>query len=118
MSHSETGERVPLSYSDLPSHGWFAQDPPPELYHYTALQGAYGIITTKQLWLTKIQHMNDVTELRYAIDLFQNIVKSWPGTLDSEERAFIDKVAHQLGSFAGTNVCVASFCADGDLAVR
>ena len=114
MSNDE-GERIPLSFSDLPSHSLFAQDPIAELYHYTTLQGAYGIITTKQLWLTKIQYLNDVTELRYAIDLFRETVANWGAKLNPEERAFIDKVAYELGSFTGTNVCVASFCAHSDL---
>lgn len=115
MPNSDEGVRVPLGISDLPSHGLFAQDPPAELYHYTSLQGAHGIITSKQLWLTKIQHLNDMTELRYAIDLFRHAVVRWQANLDAEERAFIDRGAHQLGSFTGTNICVASFCADGDL---
>lgn len=108
-------QRIPLSVTDLPSHALFTQEPPRELFHYTSLQGAYGIITSKTLWLTKIQYLNDLTELRYAIDLFRAAVRAWPEPLDSEERAFIDNVAHQLGSFTGTNVCVASFCANGDL---
>ncbi len=115
MSNGDEGERILLSFSDLPSHALFAPNPPPELYHYTSLQGAYSIIKSKELWLTKIQYLNDTTELRYAIELFRSTVEHWPAGLNAEERAFIDQVAHQLGSFTGTNVCVASFCADGDL---
>ncbi len=84
MSNDE-GERIPLSFSDLPSHSLFAQDPIAELYHYTTLQGAYGIITTKQLWLTKIQYLNDVTELRYATPVSgrkRRIIAWWVGTVE------------------------------------
>lgn len=115
MSEKQDGKRIPLGVRNLPSHALFAKDPPAPLFHYTTLQGAYGIITSKQLWLTKIQHLNDVTELRHAIALFREIVERWGGTVTADERAFIDRVAHQLGSFTETNICVASFCEDGDL---
>jgi len=115
MGENQEERRIPLGVRDLPSHELFARTPPAELYHYTTLQGAYGIITSKQLWLTKIQHLNDVSELRHAIELFRETVKNWRGTITTDERSFIDRVAHQLGSFTETNICVASFCEDGDL---
>jgi len=115
MTDGQDDKRIPLGVRDLPNHSLFDREPPPSLFHYTTLQGAYGIITSKQLWLTKIQHLNDLTELRHAIALFREMVQYWDRAITADEREFIDRVAHQLGSFAETNICVASFCEDGDL---
>lgn len=35
----------------------------PRLYHYTTLQGAYGILQTNQLWATHYKFMNDHSEM-------------------------------------------------------
>ncbi len=42
---------------------------PSQLFHYTDQSGLLGIIKSGQLWATKIQYMNDTTELALAISL-------------------------------------------------
>ena len=38
-------------------------DKPKILYHYTTMDGLKGIIASKSLWATKIQYLNDASEL-------------------------------------------------------
>jgi Protein of unknown function (DUF2971) len=48
------------------------RQPPPEiLYHYTGQDGLLGIIATSSLWATDIRYMNDATEFRLSLDLFE-----------------------------------------------
>lgn len=107
--------RIPLDVSDLPSHRLFAEDPPDELYHYTTVTGAHSIIATKTLWLTKIQYLNDETELRHAIDLFRRTCETRASKVPKLQANLLQSLAHQMQSFYHTNICVACFCEDGDL---
>ena len=115
MPPSGDGNVAPLSFRSLPSHRLFAETIPDALFHYTTLEGAHGILTSKQIWLTKIQHLNDAAELRYALDLFRIRAQNWPGDLPHETRNFLLETARQLGSFLNANICLASFCTEGDL---
>lgn len=113
---SDEGVRIPLGYADIPSHELFACDPPKAIYHYTDYNGASGIIESKSLWLTKLSYLNDKSELKLAIDLFRSQAASWVNKIgDGEKAKFLEETSHQLQSFSNTNICVASFCEDGDL---
>lgn len=115
MSNVE-GIRVPIGYEDIPSHELFTCEPPSVIYHYTDYDGAKGIIESKSLWLTKLSYLNDIKELKLAIDLFRESAAEWAKKIDQEEkREFLDKTAHQLQYFQNTNIGVASFCENGDL---
>lgn len=105
---------LPIRWTGLDN--FFAFEPPEVLYHYTDLTGANGIITGKSLRMTKIQYLNDDSELKYGINMFrdavQNVSREMP---DSERKDFLKTTAQHLDSFVNTNVCVASFCEDGNL---
>lgn len=108
--------RIPISPTDLQSYSIFACDPPELLYHYTDLNGANGIITSKSLRLTKIKYLNDTSELNYGIGLFRSVAGNISNRIDnSEKREFLKATAEQLSSFSQTNICIASFCENGDL---
>jgi len=113
---SDEGVKIPLGYADIPSHKLFACDPPKQIYHYTDFNGVSGIIESKSLWLTKLSYLNDKSELTLAIDLFRSQAASWANKIgDGEKAKFLRDASHQLQSFSNTNICVASFCEDGDL---
>jgi hypothetical protein len=115
MPSPGNGNAVLPSFSSLPSHRLFAEAIPEMLFHYTNLEGAHGILTSKQIWLTKIQHLNDAAELRYALELFRARVQDWSGDLPRAARDFLLETARQLDSFLNANICLASFCTEGDL---
>lgn len=105
---------LPIKWTGL-DHS-FACEPPEVLYHYTDLTGANGIITSKSIRLTKIQYLNDESELKYGINLYRSAVDNISQRmLDSERKEFLKTSAEQLDSFIHTNICVASFCEDGNL---
>lgn len=112
------GVRIPLGISDLETHPLFMRAAPDQLFHYTTLNGLRGIIESKTLWLTKAAYLNDRSELKHAITLFQQEANSQATAL-SDDKAdmgeLLREAAHQLDSFQETNICLASFCENGDL---
>lgn len=48
----------------------------PRLYHYTSQRGLFGILSTKSLWATRIQYLNDSTEFTYTIGLWKDEMQS------------------------------------------
>ena len=95
----------------------FADDPPEYLYHYTDLNGASGIITSKSLWLTKFHYLNDTSELYYGIKLFKKLVQKYSDKeiTSPEEKDFLLKVSNRLSVGIDDNICVASFCENKNL---
>jgi hypothetical protein len=114
---SDGTRTIPLQLRDLDSSAsaLFMSSPPKELFHYTSLDGARGIIESKSLRLTKFTYLNDTSEFRHAIGLFRAEVHTAIQSLNHGHREFLRKVAAQLDSFESTNICIASFCEDGDL---
>lgn len=44
---------------------------PETVYHYTNLEGMMGIMTNKQLWMTKSDYLNDYTEIIYLSEIVE-----------------------------------------------
>jgi hypothetical protein len=47
--------------------------PPDILYHYTSAAGLCGIIQSVSIWASKIQHLNDSTELLLALKICETL---------------------------------------------
>ena len=113
---TEIEVKIPIKHMDLKSYAVFASDPPDILHHYTDLNGASGIISSKSLRLTKLSYLNDTSELKHGISMFQGHAEKTASKIaDTEKREFLYIVARQLNSFEDINICVSSFCEDGDL---
>jgi hypothetical protein len=107
---------IPIMHTDLKSYDQFSFDPPDILYHYTDLNGASGIIISKSLRLTKLSYLNDTSELKLGISIFRDFAQKKAAEIsNSEKKEFLYSAAHQLDSFEETNICVSSFCENGDL---
>lgn len=111
----DNSERLLFGVPDLPSHNLFCADPPPVLYHYSDANGLMGIVSSRALWLTKIQNLNDKSELETAISAFRSAISTFNTRLATEEDEYLQQVSNKLDSFAQTNICVSSFCEVGDL---
>ncbi|HET7831740.1 MAG TPA: DUF2971 domain-containing protein [Gallionella sp.] len=112
------GTRIPLGITDLDSHALFTGPAPDRLFHYTTLNGLRGIVESKSLWLTRTAYLNDRSELKDAISLFQSEANIWASNLEAANVDVADLLtttATQLDSFHETHICLASFCEDGDL---
>ena len=47
---------------------------PKYFYHYTDINGAYGILNSETLWASQIQYLNDYREVKHAYDVFARLV--------------------------------------------
>ena len=43
------------------------------LYHYTSASGLKGIVESGTLWATDVLHLNDSSEISYAVELIRRI---------------------------------------------
>jgi hypothetical protein len=99
-----------------PAPPLLAVEPPELLFHYTTIGGAYGILSSDSLWMTKIRYLNDTSELEIGISTFRELLDHLlhrPGPPDELE--LLEVVKNGLGSYVGSNICVSSFCEHGDL---
>ena len=88
---------------------------PDTLFHYTTSAGLMGIIQSRKIWTTKIQYMNDNSELQLAYDYIRNEIDlqiKGVGKTRTEEE--LDKMCKALDSIGRINVGVASFTEMGD----
>jgi hypothetical protein len=94
----------------------FAIEPPPLLYHYTTIVGAYGILSSDSLWMTKTRYLNDTSELEIGISTFGAMLgEAMEERRPPDEVDLLASVKRGMASFAGSNICVTSFCEHGDL---
>ena len=88
---------------------------PESLFHYTTSVGLMGIVESGKIWTTKIQYMNDNSELKLAFDYIRNEIslqRKGVGKTRTEED--LDKMCEALDSIERINVSVASFTEMGD----
>lgn len=57
---------------------------PNDLYHYTTNKGAYGILSSGDIWACDIKFMNDPTEIHYGNSIIEAAIKDY-GDNKSEE---------------------------------
>ncbi len=68
-----TAARRFINWSDrlLQARSWSNSKP---LFHYTTVAALEGILSSRSLWLTRLQEQKDPTELSFGLDLYQQIV--------------------------------------------
>ncbi len=96
--------------------------PPKIIYHYTTQDGLLGILRESALWATKIQYLNDTSELIEAMHVADTMVTQFLRQLDiddikdkEEKKEIALRILDDIRDYEHTNICVASFCARGDL---
>ncbi len=95
---------------------------PKTIYHYTTYDGLLGILKEKALWATKIHYLNDASELSEPLDVAKSFLEQYALQLttdvieNAEEKLEINtRMLEEIRYNERINICVASFCADGDL---
>ncbi|MGD0355036.1 MAG: DUF2971 domain-containing protein [Dehalococcoidia bacterium] len=93
------------------------QTPPKILYHYTDQAGLIGILSSKTLWATKIQYLNDASEHTEPLSIAQSVLDRMTVQNAKKPKAvqIIDFMKQDLRSSTHVNICISSFCTDGDL---
>lgn len=84
------------------------------IYHYTTVSGLIGIITSRELWASDCQFLNDGTELSYARKIFFAEVKklNLKKTLFEDADTWYSVPGPSLERF---RMFIACFCEDSDL---
>jgi hypothetical protein len=91
--------------------------PSQPLYHYTTQKGLLGIVSSKAMWVTHTQYLNDHREFVHAVDLAREQVALLLKASSSDagrNRSLVrmkEALEQQLQSI---NVCVCSFSEDRD----
>lgn len=100
--------------SDMKTFQQLAEVPPPVLYHYTSIEGILGILSSGELWATKISYLNDRKEFKHAIDLGREYLQSM--VVDSEGIEEVrDELVESLETIESMNICISSFTEKKDL---
>jgi hypothetical protein len=93
----------------------FSQDVPELLYHYTNMTGLMGIIKSRQIWTTKIQYLNDKSELKLAFDYIRyEINQQIKGIGKNQSDEELNNKISALNGIDTLNISVASFTEEGD----
>lgn len=91
-------------------------NPPIQLYHYTDQAGFLGIIDNNELWATKIQYLNDNTELSLGIELTSKLLSEMLDSPHPEwQKEVINQILSEISLMGSSNMCVCSFSEKGDL---
>jgi Protein of unknown function (DUF2971) len=95
---------------------------PSSLWHYTDASGLQGILSTQQLWATRVDFLNDALEFWYGVDLFVKALVAYNASgCKPPTRRFVDGLRDPdrfvIPSFLmrTASAFVTCFCADGDL---
>lgn len=75
--------------------------PPPSgrLYHYTTIEGVYGIVDSKTLQATNSRYLNDASEVRFALDLIRKELRKRRKSVNvlSKEGIFYKNLTNRIG---------------------
>ena len=87
---------------------------PALIYHYTSVEGLFGLVQSGHIWLSDYSYLNDTRELSHGADLISEVAAEF---LSGESRAkAADLLQHWVNDLQAPvhRVCVASFSAAGD----
>jgi hypothetical protein len=89
-------------------------DQPDLIYHYTSVEGFFGIVQSGNFWLSDYSYLNDTRELSHGADLVTEVATELLAK-ESRPRA-TDLLQHWIRALGAPvhRVCVASFSAAGD----
>jgi hypothetical protein len=90
------------------------EHPPGELFHYCGVDGFYGIVTEKTLWMSDVFTLNDASEMLYARTIVDEVLRS-----QNPRPAWLPKGMIRESEFLDLawswRMYVSCFCAEGDL---
>jgi hypothetical protein len=114
----ELPSRSELDQFIMERAGWRHPDDFPEkLYHYTSGSAFLDIIRSGELWFTDYRYLNDLSELKYGVDLFTaEITSREEQENDSSLRAMLVAVLKQFETARTyTDLFVFCMCAENNL---
>ena len=111
--------RLALSWSDYINdyiESTFHPEPTKELlYHYTNIEGLYGILSTNCLWASNINYINDSTEYSYGIGLLNDVLNRTINNIqDDTLKKYLSHIDGVMYFKKQSTYCI-SFCENKDL---
>lgn len=87
---------------------------PNVLYHYTSLDGLFGILEDEKIWASKIHYLNDSSEFSYAVSLLRGYL--WERLRrDNTLQTVVNRIRVELENSINMHIFVCSFTEKGDL---
>lgn len=88
-----------------------------KLCHYTGLDGAIGIVTGNDLWLTNSRYSNDDEELRYGHELVDGVLDDLDkeATPGSTRTTWLQQLRERIHASRNDQVYVCCFCEKDNL---
>ena len=84
------------------------------LYHYTSLEGFFGIVESSSIWLTDFSYLNDRRELTYGAEkALQGIQRMAEHENDAQVRDLLSTWSENLHTLQN-RVCISSFSSHDD----
>ena len=103
-----------LSQVPPPNRGDGAPDERPRLYHYTDFAGLVGITKSREFWLSDIHHLNDITELKDALDELRTILYPFIQNHDPSQQ-LMEEILNTAENFSEWGLFIGSFSEDHDV---
>jgi hypothetical protein len=89
---------------------------PDVLYHYTSLAGLDGITTSRSVWATAAQYMNDSKELTLALEIaHRQLDGAYHGESIEGKKRLLEYLRDQLQRMEHFEVCIFALSSRGDL---
>ena len=86
------------------------------VYHYTNANGLIGIVNSKQLWATKIQYLDDKSELIHAFSVAESIIHRMKRETNNDHvEELLERIPEDFERVEHVNVFVFSFSSVRDL---
>lgn len=104
-------------------HKKYHQINPKPLWHYTGINALHSILSKRKIWFSQAIFLNDSSEMKYAVDLIEEIIKGKIQILSSDivkeyVQSFLDSVIYKRDSIHSHGITspafVSCFCEDGD----
>jgi hypothetical protein len=89
---------------------------PPELFHYTNLNGMKGIIENQCIWATHFEYLNDFTEIVHGETLAKDLILERLALCSTLTKDILTHVLSDFDYFTpGSDIYIACFCEKKDL---
>jgi hypothetical protein len=90
---------------------------PPLLYHYTSVTGFEGIVTSKSIWASAAQFLNDTKEYKLAMDIARRHIAAVQEreVLNRDRAKLLGYLHDQCERMEDLEVCIFSLSVEGDL---
>ena len=101
-------------WNEARRHRLVADSFPEIVYHYTSLEGFFGIVENKSIWLSDYSYLNDRRELKYGADIAKNAIAQLAKTEpDPNPRELFSDWIEKL-EVLENRICMASFSSEDD----